>query len=76
VKKAHDFKVERLTNVGDEEIIDENPLEYLTPQGKKVIDKLRNFITRQDVFDFLVRQELSSFCENQLKSIILTQQST
>lgn len=35
-------------------------MEFLNAQGKKTIEKLKNFITRQDVFDFIVRQELSS----------------
>jgi hypothetical protein len=56
VKKANDFKIERLTNIAEEEIAEEHPMDYLTPQGKKIIDKLRGFITRQDLFDFLVRQ--------------------
>jgi hypothetical protein len=56
VKKANDFKVERLTNIAEEEIVEEHPMEYLTPQGRKIIDKLRGFVTRQDLFDFLVRQ--------------------
>jgi hypothetical protein len=56
VKKANDFKVERLTNIAEEEIVEEHPMEYLTPQGRKIIDKLRGLVTRQDLFDFLVRQ--------------------
>jgi len=56
VKRSNDFKVERLTNIADEETTEEHPMEYLTAQGKKTIEKLRGFITRQDVFDFLVRQ--------------------
>jgi hypothetical protein len=56
VKRANDLKIERLTNVADEEIVEDQPLEYLTPAGRKIIEKLRNFITRQDVFDFVVRQ--------------------
>ena len=56
VKKSNELKVERLTNIAEGEIVEEHPMEYLTPQGRKIIDKLRGFITRQDLFDFLVRQ--------------------
>lgn len=42
-------------------------MEFLNQQGRKVIDKLRGFIRRQDVFDYLVRQELSIETENKLR---------
>jgi hypothetical protein len=51
-------------------------MEYLTPAGRKIVDKLRNFITRQDVFEFLVKQELSSSCETQIRNIVLSQKSS
>lgn len=59
--------------MGDEEIKEDDAMEYLTAQGRKTIEKLRGFVSRQDVFDYLVRQELSSACENKLKNIIMTQ---
>lgn len=51
-------------------------MEFLNPQGRKVIDKLRGFIRRQDVFDYIVRQELSTETENKLRQIIASTETS
>lgn len=37
----------------------EDALSYLNNRGKEVIEKLRHFITREDLLNFMVYQELS-----------------
>ena len=48
----------------------------MNAQGKIIVEKLKNFITRQDVFDFVVRQELSSETEKKLRSLIVGKQTS
>jgi hypothetical protein len=36
-----------------------DPLNFLNQRGKDLLEKLRSFITRQDLLNFMVEQELS-----------------
>ena len=38
---------------------EEDPMTYLNARGKHILEKLRNFISRQDLLNFMVDQELS-----------------
>ena len=51
---------------------EENPMTYLNARGKDLIEKLRNFISRQDLLNFMVDQELSEAGEKQMRRIILS----
>lgn len=35
------------------------PLTYINQRGKDLLEKLRHFITKQDLLNFMVEQELS-----------------
>lgn len=37
----------------------EDALSYLNNRGKEILEKLRHFISRQDLLNFMVDQELS-----------------
>ena len=49
----------------------EDPLSYLNNRGKQVLEKLRHFITRQDLLSFMVDQQLSDEGEREMRRIIL-----
>jgi hypothetical protein len=55
-KKAPAFNYKPFVRPGQEK---PDPLNTLTPEGKKVLEKLRHFITRQQIYDFIVEQEVS-----------------
>lgn len=46
-----------------------DPVTTLTPEGKKVLEKLRHFITRQQIYDFIVEQEVSEEAANELRKL-------
>ena len=48
-----------------------DPLAALTPEGKKVLEKLRHFITREQIRDFILNQEVSEDATAELKNRIL-----
>lgn len=50
----------------------EDALSYLNNRGKEVIEKLRHFITREDLLNFMVYQELSDDGEREMRRIILS----
>lgn len=50
-----------------------NPLTYLNQRGKDLLEKLRSFITRQDLLNFMVEQELSEEGERQMRRLILSE---
>ena len=70
-RSGEQFKVDRVTTISEEDRMDEHPMEFLNPSGRKTIEKLRNFISKQDVLDFVVRQELSTQTEAKLRNLIL-----
>lgn len=41
----------------DQEALD--PVNTLSAEGRKILEKLRHFITRQQIYDFIVEQEVS-----------------
>lgn len=51
---------------------EEDPMSYLNARGKDLLEKLRNFITRQDLLNFILDQELSEAGEKQMRRIILS----
>ena len=48
-----------------------DPLAFLSQEGKKTLDKLRHFISRQQVYDFIVDQEVSEEAIAELRKIAL-----
>ena len=50
----------------------EDPMNYLNARGKELLEKLRNFLTRQDLLNFILDQELSEAGEKQMRRIILS----
>jgi hypothetical protein len=48
-----------------------DPLAFLSPEGKKTLDKLRHFVSRQQVYDFIVDQEVSEEAIAELRKIAL-----
>jgi hypothetical protein len=48
-----------------------DPLATLTAEGKKVLEKLRHFITREQIRDFILHQEVSEEATAELKARIL-----
>lgn len=51
---------------------EEDPLTYLNPRGKELLEKLRHFITKEHLLNFVVEQELSEEGENRMRKIILS----
>lgn len=47
-----------------------NPLSALSQDGKKVLEKLRHFITRQQVNDFIIQKEVSDSVNSELKDLL------
>ena len=45
---------------------------YLNARGKDLLEKLRNFISKQDLLNFVVDQELSEEGEAKMRKIILS----
>jgi hypothetical protein len=50
----------------------EDALSYLNTRGKDILEKLRHFITRPDLLNFMVDQELSDEGEREMRRIILS----
>lgn len=48
-----------------------DPLTTLTAEGKKVLEKLRHFITRDQIREFILHQEVSEEATAELKTRIL-----
>lgn len=60
VKKPLNFNaVEKICMPSVDEEPEEDAKTYLNPRGKDLIEKLRNFIFKQDFFNFMLEQELS-----------------
>jgi hypothetical protein len=53
---------------GSSEYID--PLSTITPEGKKVLEKVRNFVTRNQIYQFVVEQEVSREAAAGLRKLI------
>jgi hypothetical protein len=49
----------------------QDPMSTLTAEGKKVLEKLRHFITRQHIRDFILESEVSDEASNELRARIL-----
>lgn len=49
-----------------------DPLTTLSAEGKKVMEKLRHFITRQQIYDFIVEEEVSKEAVAKLKQIAVS----
>ena len=47
-----------------------NPLSTLSQDGRKVLEKLRHFITRQQVNEFIIQKEVSDSVNSELKDMI------
>jgi len=52
--------------------VQEDSLSYLNNRGKEIIEKLRHFISREDLLNFMVYQELSDDGEREMRRIILS----
>lgn len=48
-----------------------DPTSTLNPEGKKVMEKLRHFITRQNIYDFVLEQEVSAEAVTELRKIVM-----
>jgi hypothetical protein len=46
-----------------------DPLSTLNPDGRKIVEKLRHFITRQQIYDFIVEQEVSEEAALELRKL-------
>ena len=46
-----------------------DPLSTVTPEGRKVMDKLRHFVSRQQIYDFILLQEVSKEAADELKKL-------
>lgn len=51
-----------------------DPLATLTTEGRKVLEKLRHFITHQQIRNFITEEEVSQEAASELKSRILERQ--
>lgn len=49
-----------------------NPLSALSQDGRKVLEKLRHFITRQQVNEFIIQKEVSDSVNSELKDLLST----
>lgn len=47
-----------------------DPLSTLNPEGKKVLEKLRNFIRREHIQSFIVEEEVSGEAAEALRKLI------
>lgn len=48
-----------------------DPLSFLNPEGKKTLEKLRHFISRQQVYDYIIDQEVSQEAITELRKLAL-----
>lgn len=48
-----------------------DPLTTVTTEGKKVMEKLRHFVSRQQIYDFILQQEVSKEAADELKKLAI-----
>lgn len=46
-------------------------MSFLNPEGKKTLEKLRHFISRQQVYDYIIDQEVSEEAITELRKLAL-----
>lgn len=73
IKKPLNFNaVEKICMPSAGQEPEDDPVAFLNARGKELLEKLRNFISRQDLLNFMVDQELSEGGEKQMRRIILS----
>ena len=60
-----------MPNPKSEPIVD--PMTFINHRGKDLLEKLRYFITKQDLLNFMVEQELSEEGEKEMRKLILSE---
>lgn len=66
--KANTFNYKPYVKPGSQGL---DPLSTLNNEGKKVLEKLRHFVNRQQIYDFIVEQEVSEEAQVELRKLAM-----
>ena len=65
--------IERISIVQEETKPEVDPLSLVNKAGKELLEKLRHFMTKQDILEFMYEQELSEEGARKMRRLIFPQ---